>query len=122
MSIGAQLFYIKKVPSRSSRKSLDTTHNKQELSSSPLEIEVYPNPVTGNVLNIDFNISNHEEELDITICDTHGRELLHKRYKASMSGNNIKIDLDNISITNGIYFLKAYSSNQEFVKIINIQR
>jgi hypothetical protein len=74
---------------------------------------VFPNPITKNSvikLNMDFT------DIKIEILNSLGQIIYHNRY----SGNDT-IELKNISIDNGIYFIKIYdltSGTNETLKIV----
>lgn len=74
---------------------------------------VYPNPITENSvikLNMDFT------DIKIEILNSLGQIIYHNRY----SGNDT-IELKNISLVNGIYFIKIYnltSGTNEMLKIV----
>ena len=73
---------------------------------------VYPNPITENSvikLNMDFT------DVKLEILNSLGQIIYHNRY----SGNNT-IELKNMPIENGIYFLKIYDLSNGIIETIKI--
>lgn len=126
MAIGSQLFYIKKVPSvnaRNASSSKTTEIAATELSPTISNVKVYPNPVTGSMLNVEAYFSNVSAETDVILCNVQGLELFHKKYNTSTQKTfSMQIDISHLSIGNGIYFLKLRNNKEEIVKVISIQR
>jgi hypothetical protein len=71
------------------------------ISSTPMELQVYPNPTTG-LLTLDFNSANGGQ-YGITVTDLSGRVVLSKDLKANSGRNQHEIDL---GFTNaGLYMI-----------------
>jgi len=70
------------------------------------QVTIYPNPTTGGV-NISF-ISKQDFNLDITINDISGRQILNNNYHAKQGINNLNLKLEKFG--QGIYFLNMVSA------------
>jgi len=68
------------------------------------EIEVYPNPSTGN-FNIKF--SENQNKIELKLCNGQGKNILKKQY---FNTNSIQLNL-NMQDT-GLYYLAIYSENK----------
>lgn len=73
-------------------------------------VSVNPNPFT-DVLQITFN-TNTLSQIDVMMYDVLGKEIV----KYSFKENNGTIQLNNLNLSSGIYWLKIKYDNQEFYK------
>jgi hypothetical protein len=72
-----------------------------------LRLDIYPNPVS----SILFVESNSEEEFDVKLFDIRGRLLYENRVEE-------RLELDLLSFSTGIYFIKIDSESQSITKKI----
>ena len=70
---------------------------------------IYPLPTSG-VLNIDFP-SNYIENSNIEIIDIQGNKVYSQDYKTILNNNHFKIDMTNLNISSGVYFVIIRSEN-----------
>ena len=70
---------------------------------------MYPLPTSG-VLNIDFP-SNYIENSNIEIIDVQGNKVYSQDYKTILNNNHFKIDMTNLNISSGVYFVIIRSEN-----------
>jgi hypothetical protein len=80
------------------------------------EISIYPNPITGNFLNVSNKI-DFEGITEIHIHNSIGN-LVKNQVINSQIGNTIQVDVDNLS--NGIYYLTIQNQNGKFVRKFTI--
>lgn len=97
--------------------SLVEFRNKQETGNKELLIEIYPNPVDDNVLNILLNQTDMEAGIKADIYDTQGNNVKN----LDMSGQN-HVTIDVSDMASGVYivsFLKdgQWVKTQRFVKL-----
>ena len=74
---------------------------------------VYPNP-TNSILNVEFSMQNGADfstQLEMTICDVLGNEVIPKSKIV-----NQKCALDVGSLPAGVYFVRVGNSTQKFIK------
>ena len=69
---------------------------------------IYPNP-TSSILNVDFRIQN--EKTEVQVIDVLGNEVIPKSKIV-----NQKCTLDVSSLPAGVYFIRASTSTQKFIK------
>lgn len=74
---------------------------------------VYPNPTSGNELNIIFNLKN-ESNVKVYIYDQTGRKMYQQEYQLSTGNQEIQLEGLHKLLTKGLYTLKVESS--EFVE------
>jgi hypothetical protein len=72
------------------------------------EVKIYPNPVKGEFVTVEFN---KREIKEITLTNITGKEVLMKSYP--FAENKKQIQLNNVP--NGIYFLKIKTSEDKIV-------
>ena len=86
-----------------------------EYNSTKTDFSIYPNPVTGNTINIKLKNANLNEPYNVEIYSTLGIKVLSTKYKE-------KITLPDMS--DGIYFVRLYSTNADksFTKKIIIKK
>ena len=77
------------------------------------EFIVFPNPTSG-LLNI--NVNNNDENLDLILFSLQGSVLFKDQIDSSKRNYSKEMNLSRY--TKGIYFVKLFNSNQNFVKKI----
>jgi hypothetical protein len=73
-----------------------------------VRMDVFPNPVVGNKLNIQLRTSYREAPVQIIIYDIAGKIMLQKSIDPEYYGQTIELDLEN-HLAKGIYIIKAAS-------------
>jgi Secretion system C-terminal sorting domain/PA domain len=82
-------------------------------------INVFPNPVSNNVLNIDFKLEKLNEEVTITINDVMGRVLKTVKLKNIQNGTQ-QINVSELG--NGYYFAKIVGKDGWRTKVFSIAK
>ena len=72
------------------------------------EVKIYPNPVIGEYVTVEFN---KREIKEISLTNITGKEVLLKTYPFSESKKQLLLN----DIPNGIYFLKIKTTEDKFV-------
>ncbi|MFC5271829.1 T9SS type A sorting domain-containing protein [Adhaeribacter terreus] len=82
-----------------------------------LPLRVYPNPVTGQEVNLQFeNVS--AEKVNLTLTDLNGRVILKRTTEAA---RNVKFDLNGADLKPGIYILNVQADLQTAHQKIVVQ-
>lgn len=89
---------------------MDIPTGEREINNQQ-DVVVYPNPSKG-VYNVYFN--GFTEDADIEVYTVLGKKILQKHVETSSTAKNFTINLENES--NGIYFLKIISKNNNLTK------
>jgi Secretion system C-terminal sorting domain/PA domain len=82
-------------------------------------ISVFPNPVSNNILNIDFNLEKLNEDVSITINDVLGRVLKTVKLKNIQNGTQ---QINVSELDNGYYFAKIVGKDGWRTKVFSITR
>lgn len=81
-------------------------------------LNIYPNPVTSDVLNLEIMLSKKNSEILISVLDITSKTVLSKEYIGNLGENKIVLDLN--TLKSGAYFVKISINDkteiQEFVK------
>ena len=86
---------------------IDINTNQVDENDKGHHLTVFPNPVTGNTLNLKSSIPQTEFK-SLTIYDCIGKEVYYcQNYRSSIIVNQLP---------KGIYFLKAITDKGEFVR------
>jgi hypothetical protein len=72
------------------------------------EVKIYPNPVKGEFVTVEFN---KREIKEISLTNITGKEVLLKKYPFSENKKQVHLN----EIPNGIYFLKIKTSEDKIV-------
>lgn len=72
------------------------------------EVKIYPNPVKGEIVTVEFN---KREIKEISITNITGKEVLLKTYTFAENKKQIQLN----DIPNGIYFLKIKTTEDKIV-------
>jgi hypothetical protein len=67
------------------------------------DLAVYPNPISGGIMNVDFT-TNQSEQVKITLACIDGRQLSIAPYNVISGTNRLQIPVAGLS--NGIYYLQ----------------
>ena len=78
--------------------------------------EIFPNPNTGNEINISFIASNSGDNFVVNISDISGRKVFEKTLVADTKGINTTIINSESNLSKGIYFLCGTINNNQFTK------
>jgi Secretion system C-terminal sorting domain/PA domain len=82
-------------------------------------INIFPNPVSNNILNIDFNLEKLNEDVSVTINDVMGRVLKTVKLKNVQNGTqNININ----ELENGYYFAKIVGKDGWRTKVFSVAK
>lgn len=88
-----------------------------DLVGSAQSPKVYPNPIHKK-----FNLqlpAKYQGEISLQIVDPVGKTYNIGRYKSRPAGTNIDVNISNLSLTSGVYFLKINSETKtELLKLI----
>jgi hypothetical protein len=81
---------------------------------------VYPNPVTNNIINVEYFTPTILENQVVSVYDLVGREIIKKSMNESSTGLN-RVSLDLKKLPNGVFFIEftADSSENKSVKHIS---
>lgn len=90
------------------------TTNIEEILAE--KIQVFPNPINGDVLTIDANAIDDFGVFDLDVLDVNGRLLLRKK-----AVNTKELSIDISALSSGIYFLNMNSVKGAITKKIVIQ-
>jgi hypothetical protein len=108
-------------PQKSSNTLVNATNGISEISTSVKSLNFYPNPNSGNTLNLDLNL-NDNIKYNIIISDNLGREILKTESTNGFAGYNFNT-INISSLENGIYHFEIVSENLKLVsKKIIIQK
>ncbi len=79
------------------------------------ELEIFPNPAH-DLINISFELLS-KSDIEIEIYDIAGIKVANKTILSRTPGTvNIKMNLRKFNLSNGIYFIKIISANQQITK------
>ena len=78
--------------------------------------EIYPNPNTGNEINISFIATNPGDNFVISITDITGRKVFEKSIVADNKGINTNIINPESNLSKGIYLLSGAINNNQYIK------
>lgn len=93
------------------------TVGNEEKSLSSNSINLYPNPIADESVNINYNSDSNEASGYLTISDMTGKVIFTKNLNLITGNNVINIDLSDIS--NGMYNMTIVSgSNSETVRFV----
>lgn len=90
-----------------------------EISFEGPSIKTFPNPAA-NQLSFEYNFET-SEKATATIMDAAGRTVLVREFENNNIGNQ-RLDLDIISISNGMYFLKLNVGEKSSTTKFNVQK
>jgi hypothetical protein len=82
-------------------------------------VTVYPNPNSGDVLSIDFNLSKSSKEVDVSIVDVLGNTLKTVKFRDIQSGTQ-QITISELA--NGYYFAKIVGQDGWRTKAFQVMR
>ena len=91
----------------------DASSQLEDINTKPLDLIIYPNPVSGKTINI--VLSGMSDKVDLKLFDAQGNVI-----KAMQSDKNrfLKMDLD---IASGVYIMQAVSGEKSVTKKIIIE-
>lgn len=85
------------------------------------DLQVYPNPLTDNLLNLEFNLSTPSEEIRISLHDLNGRHLHTFLEGSGRSGlNQFQFDLSELQLPTQQVLLQVESDSWKTSKMIQI--
>jgi hypothetical protein len=85
----------------------------------PEGVEVYPNPSTGMV-NVGVQLKQEVEEMEFTLFDMVGKEVLRETYRPEGLSFSQYFDLN--GLPNGVYLLRLSSGEQSLMKKVVLAR
>jgi hypothetical protein len=88
--------------------------------SKILELKVYPNPVTNDVLHITLPVRNDINSYLVSFYTSTGQVLLIKQFKNLTVGT--PEDFDFSPLAKGLYLVKIQSTDNTFLKIFKIEK
>lgn len=96
----------------------DRSLSSESVEVPPKSIQIYPNPLSGNELQIKSGLV--AEDININVCDLNGRTLFNQRLSLSPNQNAVM----NIpsQIPNGIYIVRTEGKFKGFISLLSIQR
>jgi hypothetical protein len=104
-----QLVSINVVPN--TLKNTEVSKNEEnENQSDNSRVDIFPNPVTNNLLNIRLE-GTIQEEFNLVIYDLSGRTLIQEHYK-----NESSLALNLSEFSKGMYILNIFSRNYNSTK------
>jgi Secretion system C-terminal sorting domain len=81
------------------------------------KLNVYPNPNNGNIISLDFSTTIAIKDLNVKIIDLTGR--LHLSNQYIINANQSTIQLENLNLNAGIYFLQLSGDDyNDTIKVI----
>jgi hypothetical protein len=89
-----------------------------ELSTSNVNLNVYPNPAD-QYLNIDFKLTDNESKVDLVVKDITGKVVYSNLYQTQVGSNKIVLDLD--GFVNGMYILSIETKAGVSVRKFNVE-
>ncbi|MDB5281827.1 MAG: hypothetical protein JWO06_902, partial [Bacteroidota bacterium] len=78
-------------------------------TKNDLQATIYPNPATGNELNLSLNLSTNGE-IEVKTYDSEGRLISSETHSAPGGASNIQLNY-NSGLSNGVYFLQLVDQN-----------
>jgi len=81
-------------------------------------VKVFPNPVK-DVLNIQYTLSE-KKDIILEIRDITGKKVMEEKLEELTGSSETSVTLS--ELREGIYFLKFYSADKKYFKIIKIQK
>ncbi len=87
-------------------KIWDNSNSEESIINS--EVKIYPNPVKGEFVTVEFN---KREIKEISLTNITGKEVFLKTYPFSENKKQVQLN----DIPNGIYFLKIKTSEDKIV-------
>ncbi|HNW97838.1 MAG TPA: S8/S53 family peptidase [Bacteroidales bacterium] len=104
-SEGSSIWGYGKINAYAAVKKSWTDVNVNNISNTELNYMIYPNPNNGN-FSIDY-ISKTDEEINISIIDILGKNILSENWKVNTGINSERFNFSDV--TTGIYFIKISS-------------
>jgi len=96
-----------------------TAHRSIGPPMNPYELKVYPNPVTGNILNIGAKTYMEFNELGYRIYDPDGNRVISESLEIIEGAKFVK-EIDINKLQNGLYairiYLNGHVSEQQFIR------
>lgn len=80
---------------------------------TPVLRAVYPNPVSGNAVNVDI-LMPESGSLNLQVIDATGKIVISASHELSRGDNRLEIPVE--KLTSGIYFLKVIGNNQSGIR------
>lgn len=94
-----------------------TTSQQNNLSFN--ELDIYPNPSNG-IITISV-ISDKQTEMSYHILDALGKNLVSKNVNLLSGLNQLQVNVRDLNISNGIYFMRFVSRDKEIVRKIVVE-
>jgi hypothetical protein len=88
------------------------------IGSKDIRVHIYPNPASDKV-NIDLRQFNQNGQVNVSVITSTGIVVYNRVY---FGGSNYRIDLNSLALPNGIYLVKAESSNEIYSQKFVIRR
>jgi OmpA-OmpF porin, OOP family len=96
------------------KHNFDSLHNEifsvREQDPRPASAWVYPNPAA-DFVNISLNQFLPGEQVEVTFINSDGKEVYHRSFP---SGSSYRVDLNSLSLPEGIYLVRAVSSKESY--------
>lgn len=83
------------------------------------ELDIYPNPSNG-IITISV-ISDKQSEMSYYILDALGKHLVCKNVNLHSGLNQLQINVRDLNISNGVYFIRFVNSDKEIVRKIVVE-
>lgn len=83
------------------------------------ELSIYPNP-TNNIANISLISSSHEK-VNYSLMDAQGKLIEHKELEITSGINSLQINIEQLHLSKGIYFIKFTANGNETVKKLVVE-
>lgn len=100
-----------KAPSAKRASTKDIKHKIDNVKDN--KIIIYPNPVNGNVLNLDISLKQNDI-LHLSLIDISGKVVFQQKKYALKGGQTMQ--LDNLPKLTGVYILRIRSKNMNLTK------
>ncbi len=94
---------------------LITIENNKELKFS-----LYPNPMNGNNLRIDFENELSNEDIQVALYDNLGKLIFFNNYQMGEESQKLMIDFP-AKLTSGVYFITIVNSEKSYKQKIIVQ-
>ncbi|WP_017730391.1 PKD domain-containing protein [Nafulsella turpanensis] len=89
-------------------------------SAQAVAVSLYPNPAR-NIINLQLN-GLEEEAVTLTIMDMSGRRIHSNRYQAAGTGQNLRLDLQEMQLVRGTYLMVIENEARERIKTMRFMK
>ncbi len=92
----------------------------QDVKKTSNEIDIYPNPVKGNTINISFN-SSVSQKISLEVIDLTGKSV-YRQFDIYIHEGDNTIKISDAEMRNGVYFCRFKTAESNYVRKLIISK